>query len=315
MISSLSIVFPERAKYIKAFAEYENLPHKDRFNPNIPSFLYNLGVKPVNPFVAYSRNSGKENKNASDIALSLEVVSDILIKKNPIDLIIIASGDIDLYPLVSWIREYTDKEIFIASFENRLNNIYKQVLDFFAIEKNKFITSTGNIWEEEIFKYLIFLEKTVKLCFKDIVLSIIRNNIKLGLDEKSLRWLQSNINKLILSRKIRLYGKEKDILSEFLKKDFKEFKKEKNINEEEINLCEKFKEKLIKGLKKWLKSHNEATTGLIIKSWFPTWKIGISEDEANKCLKSITKDIEKYNFEFEGDTQDSLVIGKFRLKN
>jgi len=138
LISSLSIVFPERAKYIKAFAEYENLPHKNRFNPNIPLFLYNLGVKPVNPFVAYSKSSRKKNKNASDIALSLEVVSDILIKKNPIDLIIIASGDIDLYPLVSWIREYTDKEIFIASFKNRLNNIYKQVLDFSLVREISF---------------------------------------------------------------------------------------------------------------------------------------------------------------------------------
>lgn len=164
-------------------------------------------------------------------------------------------------------------------------------------------------------KHLIILNKTASYCFKDIALSIIDNLTNINLDEKSLRWLRSNIDKLVLSEKNEISIEEKKTISEFLKKDLKEIKKGKNINEEEINFCEKFKEKLIKGLKKWLKSHNEATTGLIMKSWLPIWKIGISEGEANKCLKNIIKDIEKYNFEFEGYTQNGLVIGKFRLKD
>jgi len=63
---------------------------------------------------------------------------------------------------------------------------------------------------------------------------------------------------------------------------------------------------------KLLKSHKKISTGLIIKSWLPNWKINISEDEANQCLKSILEDVEKFGFKFYGDIQDNLIIGEFR---
>lgn len=308
LINSLSIVFPERAKYIKAFAEYENLPHKNSFKPNIPAFLYNLGVRPINPFVAYSKDSGK-GKNASDIALSLEVVSDILIKKNPIDIIIIATGDIDLYPLVSWLREYTDKEIFMASFEKRLNNIYKQVIDFKALEKQAFKQAL----EINVSKYLISLDETTLKCFKDISLSILKNIDYQKLEEKSINWLRNNIEKF-LSEGIPDYAfspNERTILSVFLREDFKAIEKEEAKKETNEN-CEKFKNNLIKGLKNWLKSHDKATTGLIINSWFKNWNIDMSENEANECLKNIIKDIENAGFKFEGEIKNNQVIGEFK---
>jgi len=316
LINSLSIVFPERAKYIKAFAEYENLPHGNRFKPNISAFLYNLGVKPVNPFVAYSTGSGK-GKNASDIALSLEVVSDILVKRNPIDLVIIASGDIDLYPLVSWIREYTDKEVFIASFEKRLNSIYKQVIDFKVQEYRIFKAeilgrkTTYSFTDINTSKYFISLDKSALKCLKDISLSIIKNINSIDLEERFLDWFTGNIEKLLLPGEI-LNEEERKFILEFLKQDFKEIKREQSVKEEKDEPCEKFKKNLIKGLKNWLKSHDKASTGLIIKSWFPNWNIDMSENEANQCLKNILEDIEKIGFKFYGDIQDNLIIGEFR---
>ena len=305
LIIKLSTVFPERAKYVKAFAEYENLPHKNKFKPNLPSFLYNIGVKPVNPFVAYSTGSGK-GKNASDIALSLEIVSDILVKKNPINAIIIASGDIDLYPLISWIREYTDKEIFIASFEKRLNSIYKQVIDF------KFNEHPFSLDKE---KYFIDLDRYAVKCFKEISFSLIRDIYSSNIKEKkkslvkSLSWLKNNIKKILLDKEI-LEDEEKKLALKLLETDFEFIENE---TKEEINEnCEKLKKNLVKGLKSWLKSHNKASTGLIIKSWLPRWNIDISEYDANLCLKNILEDIKKSGFKFEGEINNNLVVGEFK---
>jgi hypothetical protein len=299
LIYSLSIYSNDKAKYIKAFAEYENLPHKSIFKPNIQAFLYNLGVKPVNPFVAYSNNSGK-GKNASDIALSLEVVSDILIKENPINTLIIASGDIDLYPLISWIREYTNKKIFIASFKNRLNPIYKQVIDLRNITR-----FDGVIYD------IIFLDEILLYCFISIVSPLIEKLIQLdeniirNVDLRSIDWLKSNIKRLKSE-----YRESK--FQEFIQKDFSQVNLK--IYEKDNESCDKFKDKLIKGLRNWLKTHDSASTGLIITSWLPRWNINFSLEEANECLIKIIEDLENLGFKFEGKIRDNEIIGKFFIE-
>lgn len=58
-------------------------------------------------------SSGKrKNKNTSDIALTLEVVNDLIIKTISVVPVVISYGDINFYPLIAWIREHTDKGIF-----------------------------------------------------------------------------------------------------------------------------------------------------------------------------------------------------------
>jgi len=288
VLKSLSYTEKEKARYIKAFAEYDNLPFQNIFQTNVPAFLYNLGIKPINPFTAYS-NKGrkKKNTNASDVALTLEVVSDILVKNVPIKLIIIVSGDIDFYPLVSWIKEYTNKEVLILSFKNRLNPIYKELIDFHTHLANN----------NEI---LTYLDKSLRYCLENIVKIIFENQyclLKLNnefifLTQKDIDWLVHNINKLITDNKEKLINLI-------------------NINREKLQTINSFIQNIVDGIKIWLNEHNYISTNLIIENWLPKWNLNISEKEANICLKNLKPYLEKLGYKFEEKEFDNKLIGKF----
>ena len=114
----------------KTFAVYEKLPHASEvFGASFQSFLHGLGAIPVNPFVDFSKRSSsarrEKRKNASDIALILEAIDDIVVRKIPVNSIMVCTGDSDLYPLVSWLKQCTGKEIIIAGFSGRVNRIYE----------------------------------------------------------------------------------------------------------------------------------------------------------------------------------------------
>ena len=107
---------------LKVFAEYEMLPLHNLFSPSVQIFLHNAGVTPLNPFIAFSKN--KENRNAADLALTLSVIEDVVVKRIPAEAIIICTCDIDLYPLFVWLREHTGKKVYLGGFSKRTSNIY-----------------------------------------------------------------------------------------------------------------------------------------------------------------------------------------------
>jgi len=292
----------------KVFSEYHNLPLKNLLLPEPPVFLNNIGITPINPFVV---SSGTKNKNASDISLTLEVVNDLVLKRIPLDAVVLFSGDIDFYPLISWIREHTGKDVFLISFSDRLKRAY---IDIF-----RHLIGIENIIYAEYFLLEVlkvvsdyrFLESELKRVDLRRVLS--------SVDELK-EWFEDVLNHLgkrkFPTHRVKLedsHGNEFWTIRENIKVL-------KTFSEKELkftilgNSCEKFREKLISGLKNWLKTHEKASTGLIIKSWFPRWKLNMSEEEANECLKKLIEsgDLEKEGFRFEGSIEKDMAVGEIR---
>jgi len=266
---------------IKVFAEYENLPLSTRFSPSMTVFLHNIGVIPVNPFVAYSKK--KENRNAADVALALSAIEDLLIKEIPAEAVIVCTHDIDLYPLMLWLMEHTGKEILLASFPERTNRLYDSVLIGERVNLN------------------IYLHFAVRETSRNLLDRIKEVTEKISLTEKDLEFVEKiektfgNVSVSELKK-----GISKKILNSSRKAD------------EEV--CEKFKKKLISGLRSWLKKREFASTGLIIDNWLPKWNLGISHIQANECLKQIIQgkkfEEEGIYFEFERE-ENGLIYGRF----
>jgi len=302
---------PEGRKQIlfkKIFAEYHNIPLKNLLKPEPFVFLNNIGLKPINPYIISSR---AKNKNASDISLTLEVVNDLIIKKNPIDGVVIFSGDIDFYPLISWIREHTAKEVYIISFSERLNRLYFEIF--------KHLIDYKHIIFAEIFIITSMLDlihnDVKKLNLKDKEIEILinqRENVK--------DWIHQTIEKLASKDLEIAKFKKASLLKEFEKKlesfidSIDKAMHSKKIKDIEENDCFKFKLNLINGLKNWLKKKEKASTGLIIKNWFPKWGLSLSESEANECLKQLIEsgELEKEGFIFHGDIKEGIPIGEFK---
>ena len=117
-----------KARYIKAFADFSALPKQNEvFSTTLGSlgiiqFLHNIGIEPFSPFV---RSASKRVKDASDRALILEIVEDIFFQKRSLDAIIIISGDADYYPLISFLKEHSNIQIYVCSFKDRISTLYK----------------------------------------------------------------------------------------------------------------------------------------------------------------------------------------------
>jgi len=107
-------------RYVKAFSTFSKLPFHSEIG-NIPAMLHKYGIEPFNSFLA------KNEKDASDRTLILEVIEDIFFNKLPIDHVVIIGGDIDFYPLFSFFYEHSEKNIYIASFKNSISNYYFQI--------------------------------------------------------------------------------------------------------------------------------------------------------------------------------------------
>ena len=182
-------------RFKKVFAEYHNLPFKNLLRPQPFVFLNNIGITPINPFVIGSGGKNK-NKNASDISLTLEVVNDVILKNIPIDAIVLFSGDIDFYPLISWIREHTEKNVYLISFSDRLKKNY---IDIFR----------HLIGWEYIIPAERFLISSIKASLNPVVLKSelgteVFNSLLEDMDQGK-DWLQEVITKL---------GEKKTIMSD-----------------------------------------------------------------------------------------------------
>ncbi len=263
--------------FIKAFAEYENLPHSKAFKPGIQIFLHNIGIKPISPFVS----SGKrKNKNASDIALSLEVVNDLIIKKVPVDSVVICSGDIDFYPLISWIREHINKSIYVTSFSKRTSQVYNKVFDFSDSER------------------LIWLDDLLIECLRCTLRDILAD-FKNYLFDSKVSWFKEKVEKFLPEE----YNSIKDL-----------GQRELNTSIKLDDKCRKFKKKVLEGLRSWLKKNEYASTGLIITNWLPRWNLDLDEEEANECLKELIEsgELEREGFRFEGEVEEGKPVGEIR---
>jgi len=112
--------YSAQVRYVKAFAVFSKLPFGDQIG-DIQTILHNSGIEPFPSFIA------KDTKDASDRSLILEIVEDIFFNHLPIDIVVIGSGDVDFYPLVSFFYEHSDKSLYILSFENSKSSLYEEI--------------------------------------------------------------------------------------------------------------------------------------------------------------------------------------------
>ncbi len=265
---------------IKAFAEYEKLPLHSEFRPSLQAHLYDAGVIPVHPFVAYTGK--RKQSNAADLRLVLTVIEDVIIKKIPVDSILICTGDAGLYPLVAGLKEHTGKFVMIGGFMGRTSHYYDSMS---TVDKKVLL----DVYLKEALKRTLehFLENpgTIRCGIKDGDLKFV-NQLKMADDQ-----LKNKVLKVL-----------KQITGKVAEK----------------SNCDKFKKKVVKGLQNWLSENPEATTGLIMESWFPKWNINLSLREANECLEELVRsgDLEKHGIAFERSRKgasEGLIVGKFYL--
>ena len=137
-------------RYIKAFAVFSKLPFANQIG-EIQNMLHNVGIEPFPSFTA------RNVKDASDRALILEVVEDVFFNQLPVDVVVIGSGDIDFYPLISFFYEHSDKNLYLLSFENSLNSLYREIpltasrlIDIRTLEFSPYNSKTfGEILQEK----------------------------------------------------------------------------------------------------------------------------------------------------------------------
>ncbi len=259
----------------------------DGQNPPLINIIQEVGTTVYNPFIPKSKKG--KGKNAADVALVLSAIEDLLIKKIPVDAVVIATCDIDLYPAIRWLKEHINLPIILASFKERINNTYLEALN------------PNEIW----FLNATHYNYTIKALERGILnyLKIIENKeIKALPREEDLNYLE------VLAKTLTGH-------SETLNAIKKLSELQKTNEDDDVDVYITFKEKVIKGLESWLKKENYAKTGLIIKSWLPRWELGIDEATANEYLKRfLEEELPKHpEITFNGEERDGVIIGEFRL--
>jgi hypothetical protein len=266
-------------RFKKAFGEYHNLPFKELLNSvkkNYFVFLNDIGITPLNPFVV---SSSKKNKNAADICLTLEVVNDLILKNIPLDAIVIFSGDIDFYPLISWVLAHTNKKIFLISFTDRLNKKYYNIfshligLEYLIPAEFYLVTALDKSFHEildnkDSYHDIVNLFNTSEANWLDNVI-IKFNKFSIPYNKELNKIFEENLNKLKLS--------------------YEQFKNS-FLKESSTNYENSLKEGLLNILNKYLKEEKKpfVSSGLIIKN------LQTIADE--KQLNSFFKKIIEENF-------------------
>ena len=202
---------------------------------------------------------------------------------------VIATCDIDLYPLIVWLKEHTGLPIILATFRERVNSIY-----FSTLRNNEILYFDFQI-EKAIKNSIHYLLNDKLETVKQIIKSEDLNYLKRFHDSKNP---YDSI----------LYKWE---LDEFLEKLGTNSPQSQNI---EANY-EKFKTKLLKALLSWIDRDREVKTGLIIGSWLPRWNLNISTEEANEYLKRFIEEELPNHPEITFEKQeerDGVIIGTFR---
>ncbi len=271
----------------KVFAEYENLPHAQRFSPGLPTQLHQVGATPFTPFIPHKKK--KKARNSADLALALSAIEDLTIKKIPADRVVIATCDIDLYPLIVWLKEHTGLPIILATFRERVNSIYLSTLR-----------------NNEILYFDFQIEKAIK------------NSIHYLLNDK-LETVKQIIKSEDLNYLKRFHDSKNPYDSILYKWELDEFLEKLGTNSPQSQNIEanyeKFKTKLLKALLSWIDRDREVKTGLIIGSWLPRWNLNISTEEANEYLKRFIEEELPNHPEITFEKQeerDGVIIGTFR---
>lgn len=281
--------FPHNPICIKVFAEYENLPLKERFSPNLPTLLHNVGVIPINPFISEK----KKNRNSADLALVLSSAEDLLIKQIPADIVIVSTCDIDLFPAILWLKEHTGKPIILATFKDRVKKTYLSTL----VEHE--------IWFLDNLIPKVFLKTVERM--KNFLK---RKDKKIGLHRQDIDFFTNLKKKYIphydyesVESVIELERQLESLLLET----------EARVPKDKYDV---FKKKLRNALKTWLNKEEFAGTGLIINNWLPQWKLGIDEKTANQYLKKFIEELQlddSVAFQKEREA-NGVIIGKFYKK-
>ena len=173
-----NVVANTEVRFIKAFAVFSKLPFINQIG-EIQTLLHNVGIEPFPSFIA------KDTKDASDRALILEIIEDIFFNQLPIDVVILGSGDIDFYPLVSFFYEHSDKDLYLLSFRNSLSNIYLQIpLTQEKVLLIEDICYREAYWfKEKLMEFKRDLKEVIEMKFsnfKDLLLKKLNEFIKAG---------------------------------------------------------------------------------------------------------------------------------------
>jgi hypothetical protein len=208
-------------RFIKAFADFDRLPYANSFSPSITSMLYNAEIEPHPSFV----RAGKVKlKDASDRTLMLEVIEDIFFTDKTIDCVIIGSGDVDFYPLVTFIREHSDKKVSILTFRNGLSHFYYKI---------SYLTKDGIHMFDDMMSH-----------HKTLPLSEPHTAIEPKIVEPEA-----------------LEGEQ---------------------------IYERFKNKLLTGIKNWTSNKGQhVRTGLVVNSWLPKWQLILTTEQVENYFERL----------------------------
>lgn len=214
--SNLNSILPD-IRFMKAFADFDRLPYAASFSPSITSILYNSEIEPHPSFV----KAGKVKlKDASDRTLMLEIIEDVFFTKKGIDCVVIGSGDVDFYPIMTFLREHSDKKVSVLAFRHGFSSFYSKI---------SYIAKDGTHMIDDIMSHLKATPVTVSV--------------------PAVAPTQQE------------------------------------------DKFEKFKAALLKGVRNWESSKNEAVrTGLVISSWIPRWGITLTPEEIEGYFKRLKDD-------------------------
>ncbi len=194
-----------KVKFIKAMGIFQNLPFYENFyiegkrSFNLRQFLSFYSVQPIIPF------ENAKNKNSADIKLTIDFITDLGIhKREGLSSVILFSGDSDLFPLYLWANEHLDMDVYIATFTNRLPEIYdvnvgKNLITLdeilleafcYTIEKVKLEETTHfvSFW---LYNLIIKFEKLIENQIKDLELK------KHILNENEKKQIEKEIGELV----------------------------------------------------------------------------------------------------------------------
>jgi len=277
-LKSLIFIDNKKARFTKAF----HISREFNLDKDLKNFILNLGIISIEPTTLFTKNY----RSALDLELSLEIVNDNL-RNNSIESFILVSGNFNFYPIVRWIKESTDKNVYVLLFKK-------------FSEYNCDLVCNNTLLEVD---NLDSLFKLVKKCFNELTNQLFENNFCIfyfsdksvpvsDILDDDINWLRQNVGKIL------------EINTEFNEK-FIHF-------EEKIKIYRKFVKHLIQSIEKWFEKNNSIHTEKIISEFIPKWNLEISEDEARFCLKQLKPYLtNELNYKFKGIENENSLEGEF----
>ncbi len=113
-------------RFSKAFAVWESLNYCD----DLPSRLRQWNINPIQSLGKVYYKSGKRSvKESSDRALIIKVIEDVMLRPHARpEAVVIATGDFGFVPLIEFLMEHTDIDVYILSYRACLSQPLEQMI-------------------------------------------------------------------------------------------------------------------------------------------------------------------------------------------